>query len=570
MRHSRLARAFYCSLSLVLCACAPNYAYRTNLILAGEVKCPLANVKNLKDAQAAKDCEHVTPEVDEGVYELHFVEFDDQGWLYPDKTVPGNEPAANPSGQIDHLMERLTQLLEQQHDLSIIVFVHGWKHGAQVDDPNVVEFRTLLQSLGVQENSRARPRKVVGVYVGWRGKSWELPDPALSLTFWARKEAARRISVGSARELFARLRAIRRHHNEPAQGKTTTGAASEQQEARPRIRTLMIGHSFGGLIIYAAMSGSLIEALTVQQDLENHEHGEDAVERPADMIVLINPAFEASRYEALYHVANSYKPQQFQPPLFVSVTSEKDWATGIAFPAGRSVNTFFEHPISSSEEEVAMKNTPGHIPHYLTHRLYARAPDASSSTNDLIPGSGVYCPATWKSADDLKKLQAEAAKDAIMQNKLLEDSHSADFFSQSLTSDHLLKPKWGRTFCGGGYLTPVDDKGVDNSNAVVWNVEADGEVIKNHDDVMNPIFQGFMRQLYADVSSHPVTKSNPQPGNPIGSSGFTDSNAHGLIVPSRNETSLSTSARTAHKFTKQDLKRRTETGTLPPARRSAQ
>lgn len=511
MCHSCLARAFCGALALVLCACAPNVPYRTHLVQADEVKCSLANVQKPGDPQARKNCEHVTPEVDD-VYELHFVEFDDQGWLYPEISASGDRLVTEPSRQIDHLMERIRQLLDQQKDLSIIVFVHGWKHGAQLEDPNVVEFRTLLHSLGNLENSRPRPRKVVGVYVAWRGKSWEVSDPMLSLSFWARKEAAKRVSLGSARELFARLRAIRRHYDQSAPGEPTTGAASEQAEHPPRIRMLMIGHSFGGLILYSAMSGSLIEALTAQQDLKNCENGEDVADRPADMIVLINPAFEASRYEALYHVALHYKPTQFQPPLFVSVTSTADWATGIAFPVGRSVNAFFEHPITSPDEEVAMKKTPGHIQRYLTHRLYGHAPGTLSSANNGVPDSSVYCPTTlWTSATDLEGLQGKALVDAIKENKKLENRLSAEFFRQNLTSDGLLlKPKWVRSFCGGGYLMPVDDNDGDavrNANAVVWNVETDGDVIKNHDDVMGDTFQAFMRQLYADISSHPVRKS---------------------------------------------------------------
>ncbi|ODV44226.1 hypothetical protein AWV79_10335 [Cupriavidus sp. UYMMa02A] len=237
------------------------------------------------------------------------------------------------------------------------------------------EFRALLEAASAEERDRAgpagKPRKVVGVYVAWRGKSWSVSDPLLSLTFWARKEAARRVSIGTPRELFARLRSLRTHYNDAQSGGALqTGAASEKAGARPRIRTLMIGHSFGGLILYAAMSGSLIESLAAQRDLDG---GTELADRPADMILLINPAFEASRYEALYRVSLRYKPTRFQPPLLVSVTSIKDWATGIAFPIGRSVNTLFERE-TTSEQGTAMKKTPGHIDHYLTHRLYAHAP----------------------------------------------------------------------------------------------------------------------------------------------------------------------------------------------------
>jgi len=481
-------------LTCLLCACAPNYAYRTHLVSPCDANCPPAN--------AATDAPgDVTPEVVPGAYELHFVEFDDQGWLYPDRSASGEALATAPSQQIDHLMARLRQLLDAHNDLSIVVFVHGWKHNAHADDRNVQEFRTLLRAVGADEQDRAgragAPRKVVGVYVAWRGESWAVPSSIQSVTFWARKEAARRVSVGSARELFARLQAVRRYYNDQsASGKDATGAASERA-ARPRIRTLMIGHSFGGLILYAAMSGPLIESLTAQQDLDGLKSGTDVAERPADMILLINPAFEASRYEALYRVSNRYKARRFEPPLLVSVTSTKDWATGIAFPIGRSVNTLFEHE-TTGEEGTAMKKTPGHIAGYLTHRLTAHAPATDTAAQDSV----ARCQ-DWKSAEQLQGLRGAELGEAVRRNRQIEAANSAEFFSQSLTSGHLLKPQWTRSFCGGSYLTPVADNGKDNWNAVVWNVETDGEVIRNHDDVMNPIFQAFMRQLYADVSAHP-------------------------------------------------------------------
>lgn len=507
MRESCLAGVFCGLAALLLCACAPNSAYRTHVVKAEEVSCPPVSVVRRSDEPVPDNCGRTTPEVAQGIYELHFVEFDDQGWLFPDTPAAPDQLAATPSLQIDHLMKRLTQLLEKGDDLSIIVFVHGWKHNARSDDANVQEFRALLEAAGAEERDRARPgsapRKVVGIYVAWRGRSWVVPDPLLSLTFWARKEAARRVSIGSARELFARLRSIRSHYNDKqTAGADQTGAVSEQASQRPRIRTLMIGHSFGGLILYAAMSGSLIESLATQQDLAGTGKTPRLAERPADMILLINPAFEASRYEALYRVASRYRPERFQPPLLVSVTSIKDWATGIAFPTGRSVNTLFEHE-TTSEQGTAMKKTPGHIDHYLTHRLRAHAPGPVPGAGNGGQGDGALCP-NWKSEETLRALHGAELGEAVRLNKQIEAENAADFFRQNLTSNHRLKPNWARTFCGGSYLATVNDNSLDDTeNAMVWNVEVDGDVIRNHDDVMNPVFRAFMRQLYADVSSHP-------------------------------------------------------------------
>lgn len=532
--------------TLLLGACAPNSAYRSQLLdLGTDQRCERGGAAPMPEM-----CARASPEAVKDLYELHFVEFDDQGWLFPDPPAnaaeksaaseAANEAAAEalsfgPSQQIDRLMKRLRTLLDDGKDLSIVVFVHGWKHNAQADDANVQEFRALLEAAGAEERDRTRPggtaRRVVGIYVAWRGRSWTIPDPVLSLTFWARKEAARRVSVGSSRELFARLRSLRTHYNEtvivapvpaPAQGGggnarpvvalraravDQTGASSEQGQQRPRIRMLMIGHSFGGLILYAAMAGSLIESLTAQRDLAGLGVDGEPAERPADMILLINPAFEASRYEALYRVSNGYEPSRFQPPLLVSVTSIKDWATGIAFPIGRSVNTLFEGE-TTPEQGTAMKKTPGHIEQYLTHRLHAHAPAGAGESG--TPGEGgqavaadAQCPG-WKSEAELKALHGSELAEAVRLNKRLEAENTAAFFRQNLAPNHLLKPDWVRTFCGGSYLTMArGGGGVMPANALVWNIQVDGDVIRSHDDVMNPVFRAFMRQLYTDVSTHP-------------------------------------------------------------------
>jgi len=536
VRPARIA----CGLALLaLCACAPNRAYRTHLVDPGQDRrCERPGIGTTgAPPPMPEGCAQVSPEAVSGLYELHFVEFDDQGWLFPDAgPTPAVADALSlaPSDQIEHLMTRLRSLLAQRKDLSIVVFVHGWKHNAQADDANVQEFRALLEAAGAEERDRAgaggNPRTVVGVYVAWRGKSWSIPDPVLSLTFWARKEAARRVSIGSARELFARLRSLRTYYNQllpdedpgaaPAPAAAAvrapvveqTGASSEQGSRRPRIRTLMIGHSFGGLILYAAMSGPLIESLSAQRDLARPGVRPASPERPADMILLINPAFEASRYEALDHVSRRYAPPTFQPPLLVSVTSTKDWATAIAFPIGRSVNTLFERE-TTPEQGTAMKKTPGHIDQYLTHRLRAHAPgpvpvpvpvtEGAEKAGAPAGADNAQCPG-WKSEAELKALHGDALGQAVRLNKTREAQNAAAFFQQNLGPDHLLKPDWTRTFCGGSYLTMAHGGGgTMRANAMVWNIQVDGDVIRNHDDVMNPVFRAFMRQLYSDVSTHP-------------------------------------------------------------------
>lgn len=218
------------------------------------------------------------------------------------------------------------------------------------------------------------------------------------------------------------------------------------------------------------------------------------------MIVLINPAFEAVRYEPLFAVANRYRPLTYQPPLLVSITSTADWATGIAFPIGRAVYTVFERPASSDAESIAMDHTAGHIDHYVTHRLHGPTPSAdSTSSKTSISTDDATCPG-WKST---LKNGADSSRDIAsitVRNKSLEVAQSEKFLAEWRTQSGLLAAAWTRIFCGGDSLEVVNHVDMDNSNSVVWNIEADREVMKDHNDITNPNFIDFLRQLYGDVS----------------------------------------------------------------------
>jgi hypothetical protein len=58
-----------------------------------------------------------------------------------------------------------------------------------------------------------------------------------------------------------------------------------------------------------------------------------------DLMVVVNRAIEATRFEPIRElVQNRRSPGGFAPnqnPVLVEVTSDADWATGVAFPAGQ-------------------------------------------------------------------------------------------------------------------------------------------------------------------------------------------------------------------------------------------
>src|SRR5882757_3878684 len=99
-----------------------------------------------------------TPEVT-AHYELLFVEFDDQGWLFPSKQLDSRNGDAE--NQLDFTMNRLKWLSSQKGygGLDIFVFVHGWKHGARDDDDNLLAFKDQLNRTSQNESTAAWPHR---------------------------------------------------------------------------------------------------------------------------------------------------------------------------------------------------------------------------------------------------------------------------------------------------------------------------------------------------------------------------------------------------------------------------
>ena len=368
-------------------------------------------------------------------YARFIIEYDDQGCSYLRR-------------QMNVLISELDSLAGQRP--IILVFVHGWKHNAQALDPNLAAFEKVVaetaraetlatQTPGATSTAKQgarpdQPRPVLGIFVGWRGLSFYF-GWLTNITFWNRRTAAQRVALGSVRELFGRLRDYRtRHNNEPV--------------------LVIAGHSFGGLIVYSALAQSLIEGAAIGQDGEI-ETGF------ADLVLLINPAFEAARYLPIHFIVKRRHFVTGQPPIFVSITAENDWATGLAFPAGAWVASLWEHTRTKKERQ-ALIRTMGHIDWMQTHTVTAEAasPDAAS---------------TWT---------APAADHILLQERVAPDTQSYEART----------PGWTRHFEGGAVLTHTGP----DPNTPFWVVTASKEVINGHNGIFGSVFLGFIRRLVAD------------------------------------------------------------------------
>ena len=526
-------------LTMLLAGCVPLEPFRYSVAADGRGCSPSSRDK----------CETASTERT-SQYDLHYVEFDDQGLQYPADFVserwkngggplqldpPACELRSNDclhtrpwAYQINNLIKQLNIAASDpcSNGITLIVFIHGWKHNARADDANLRGFRAFLTAAAMIEKQRRRveglglatdadldaarspdectrsrlttemrrgaPRRIVGLYVSWRGNSIET-SVINNITFWSRKTAAMHVAEGSSRELFARLRGLKCVQNNASQPINVRNC-SRPPSPNDRVQIVLIGHSFGGLILYNSLSGSLIESMTHAFDTTS-----DATTpywRFADLAVMINPAFEATRYAPLHRIAASTAYDHYEVPLLVTVTSTTDEATRVAFPAGRFFNTIFEKH-ASDEEKDANRSTIGHHDPYITHTL------------ELLPaGQRPECPG-WEAQtkdDDVVALEGKVARDLP-----IEFANSKDFFRtrrDPARAGFSLKPGWVRDFCGGVRL--ASRAGTD-PDSPIWNVSAIGnpDLLPDHSDIMEPMFVAFFRQLYLDTFFLPGTVNAP-------------------------------------------------------------
>ncbi len=395
--------------AVALTACAPNKIYRDSYqacSVSGSSYCDRAAVSIHQSGSAQE-------------FLLGFVEYDDQGQLRDRK-------------QMQFVLDHYRKIAARE-DVILTVFVHGWHHSAAPGDGNIESFKGMLskisarEAIASQQDARAR-RKVIGVYLGWRGDSITVPI-LRQATFWGRKAVAQEVGLQGVSEVLLKLEEI-----------VNVKAGWEQQTPKPlNDRMVVIGHSFGGAVVYTSLQQILADRYLSSQRGKTRQ--EDA-KGFGDLVILLNPAFEAMRFATLYDIGQqcSYKftgadkvvaadtvaasCRQYkvppQLPRLAVLTSEADYATRYAFPAGRFFSTLFEthddierliatangaEAVVLSEKD-ADNNTIGHFQPYWTHRLdpVVTASERSASFSYRSLGNN------WTDQDYGSKLRFEAVE----------------------------------------------------------------------------------------------------------------------------------------------------------------
>jgi hypothetical protein len=293
-------------------------------------------------------------------YRLSFVEFDDKGDFWD-------------RGQLAIAASRIKH---SPKPVLLVIFIHGWHHNA-ADRPDTTKnpgdvqtFKCLLSQLAVSESTREH--LVHGVYLGWRGRL--VQGPLDYLSFLDRKSAATRIAGTPVTEsIFELIRQARRR-------------------APDASKTVVIGHSFGALVLEKAMAQAVAGSVLAQ----DAQSGGRTFNAPADLVLLVNSAAESIYAKELSDMFRGIRHRghiNSNRPLFVSLTSETDTATSGWFRVGtflpnllarRHYNWGRKRGITSDDvsQHEYLTTTPGHNQRLFTHRIVSlegAVPDLQTS-----------------------------------------------------------------------------------------------------------------------------------------------------------------------------------------------
>ena len=306
---------------LGISSCTSNQAYRTEpKKICVENNCTSALIE-----------EHNESDED---YALTFIEFSERGNLFS-------------RDKFDEVMEYIEKENKNSSDgIMVIVYAHGWKHNATNKTGDVNKFRKTLKRLRSVNKDMLSDRKVIGVYLGWRGLSLDVPLLD-TFTYWGRKSVARQVGSGGVTEVLLRLNKL------------------VYQEKDYRNVFVISGHSFGGALILSSLKNIILEKMVNGKNITGNECKQTPKafrkmcseecyrsEAFADSIVLLNPAIEANELLQIKELASQERCYSHkQPKLLHVISSKSDLANSVAFPIGQWWGTVLQ------EKETTLKRT---------------------------------------------------------------------------------------------------------------------------------------------------------------------------------------------------------------------
>lgn len=467
---------------------------------------------------------------DPGAYYLGFVEFGEDG---------RELESAQRTGLFNHL--------RTQAQNYVVVYVHGWRHDARFNDEDIRSFRTLLSYTKnalehrCVEAQRYCGATLTGVYIGWRGQVLSddgdgyLSAAIAAPTFFSRKPTSEAVGVGVARFLKDMSGLL------DARGASTRNIFE-------RDHMLSIGHSLGGNVLISGLGPDITSSISSQAA------GKPMRPPAGDLIVLLNPAAEATKWTAIQDAVSQRGPGFIAPgqlPLLVSLTvachyTEAelqdpdlnlrtiacDTVTGTIFPIYQILNFNF-----SEESRTALghldpdgdgNTRAGHGTTHefdingslYTHSDYSRAADANYSECRIADGwmtnSKQRAPGRerwdagykWNVDVNDPKFGVDPINDAVRLN-LSEEKLKKTYTKEEIADLRVMGQFRHGIYRGDGpSITGADDP--------FWNVRAIDSVARDHTKIFSPLTWCALHQLVLDdVAGPPFPKEKIWKKNPV-------------------------------------------------------
>lgn len=255
--------------------------------------------------------------------ELKVVEFDDQGELWNHR-------------QLQDTVSTISRAERAAADgVMLVVFAHGWNNSARPKwgGGDFAAFHQTISSLGeaMKHQPPGMRQKVVGVYLGWRGRTaGAFP---IFVDYFHRRAAAQRVGGPSGSYAIARL----------------LGAAEDS----PKNCRVIIGHSFGGLVVERAVAPLL---------MQNMARDGSKPRRLADLVLLVNPAENfliTHQLVTTMQARSNGSDERLKPPQIVAFSATDDRATRGILPIGQFVGrNLFTMTNTTNSGKVRPKGTP--------------------------------------------------------------------------------------------------------------------------------------------------------------------------------------------------------------------
>ena len=227
---------------------------------------------------------------------------------------------------------------------------------------------------------------------------------------------------------------------------------------------MLLGHSFGGLIVERSVAHAI--------NAEIHGHADADRSMPADLVITVNPAADSVLARQMISALYSRKTEGTRP-LFVSITSTGDWATGSVFPIGTGLAS-----VSKGFNEVG---APGPANAQVNERkFYTTTPGHNEMLINHI------------TVDKHETINSPNGLPALEEN--LQHNHAGNGFTLDGAK---------------GKLDVWQIKRVGDVDVPYWDVQVDPSIIKDHGDIWNERAEAMVAAIFR--MANPILNRSAKP-----------------------------------------------------------